>query len=340
MTTDTDLAGQLLDAQVAWMLTRVQGEPLRELIARDVDDLLALADGVQLDAILTADDCARLARRVLDAVPAGVAATTAVETVADVVAEGPGEEFAASEVLAREHVERLVAEALALTPQLERGLEQLTTSPLMGTLATRFISKLVIDVLEANQSVADRIPGVGSLMSLGTNVATKAVGVADRQVGALLGDTAGKGAAIAIRRLNAVVIDTLNDPLVADAAMQVWDQHGDDPIAGPGGELGREDLRRIGGLLQEMVLTGAGTAPVQAFVEAAARGFFEQYAAYPVGALLADLGVTRDDLVAELETLAPPVIEAALADGWLEDALRRRLEPFFRSDAVAALLAG
>jgi hypothetical protein len=67
--------------------------------------------------------------------------------------------------------------------------------------------------------------------------------------------------------------------------------------------------------------------------------FFERYGARPVAALLPELGITRHDIVAELHALVPPVVEAAKADGRLDELVRSRLAPFFASEQVRAILA-
>ena len=59
----------------------------------------------------------------------------------------------------RERVEALLDELLALHPVLERALERLTDSPLVGTMASRFMGRIAGEVLQANKAVADKVPG-------------------------------------------------------------------------------------------------------------------------------------------------------------------------------------
>ena len=195
MTTTPSLADQLLDAQVTWILEQLTGPSLPELLERDVDDLLALAGRVRLDAAVDPADITRVVHRAMANVPASTTATTMVQATADQIHDGPTARVAPADVVDREQVEALVDALLPLRPLVGQALDRMADSPRMGTLASGFVTKLVVDVLEANRSMAQKIPGVGSLVSFGTNAATKVVGVADKQVQSLLGDTAGKGAA-------------------------------------------------------------------------------------------------------------------------------------------------
>ncbi len=339
MTTDAPvLAARLLDAQVAWVLEELSGDRLQAVIQRDVDDLMAVGASVPLQELVTVEDVTRVVTHLLTTVPASTAVSTMVETWTAVVHEGPAEGVALSDLMSREHAEALVTEILGLHPVVEQALDRVTDSPMVGTLASRFITRIVSDVLQANRSVAEKIPGMGSMMNLGTSAASKVIGAADKPLQQLVGDPANRGAAFAVRRLNKVVLDTLKDPQLKAAIMEVWDQHATEALDDPGRVVPLEDVQRIAALVQEIVIAAAPTPPVTAFVEAFATAFHEVYGGHPVTVLLEELGITREDIVAELTVLLPRAIDAARADGRLEDAVRTRLEPFFSSPSVMALL--
>lgn len=333
----TPTAEALLDAQVAWALEELSGDRLHALVARDVDTAWEIAAHVPLGKVLTAEDITRVITAVLESLPASVAATTLVEALAAVVHEGPSEPVVPADLVAREHVEALVTEAQGLTPLLERALDRVSDSPMAATLASRFVSRIVVDVLEANRAAAEKIPGVGSIMSLGTSAASKVIGAADKPL-QMMGATANKGATMVARRLSAVVVETARDPLVHKAVMEVWDAQADRAVDDVGQALEAERVQRIAGLLQEVVINAAPTPAVTAFVAAVAERFMDVYGEHPVATLWEEAGVERDLVVAELQRLVPPLVEAARVDGRLEQAVRERLEPFFASPAVAAIL--
>ncbi len=308
------------------------------MIERDVDELLAGAAHVRLHDIASAERVIAAVDVLLASAPASTVATTLARMTADQVHEGPPEPFVPADVVERERVAAVVDASLALRPMVGEVLDRLTESPLVGTLASRFVTRLVVDVLEANRSMAKKVPGVGSIVSFGTNAATRAVGVADRQVQALLGDSATKGTAMAVRRLNGVVMTTLEDPDFRDAVLEVWDTWAEEPFRGVGEVVERDDLRRLAAALQDVASAGAPTPPVRAFVAAWIRTVFELHGDTPVATLLEELGITRDDVLAVATGLVPPLVAAAATDGRLEQAVCTRLEPFFHSPEVTAIL--
>ena len=334
----TSLADQLIDAQVTYVLDQLSGELLEQTLAEAVDDLLVLGGALPLTAVLDPTHVKAVVRRQLTSLPASTGASEVVDVAVEVLYAGPATPFALGELVVREQVEALVDEILALSPLAERALDRLTASPLVGIVASRFMGRIVGEVLAANKAVADKVPGLGSLVSLGTSAASRVKGVADKQFDALLGDTAGKGATFAVRRLNKILIDTLQDPATRDAALQVWDLLAAEPVGGLEHHVERDAVTRLVYAIQSLIATGAGTEHVASLVDAYVDAFFARYGALPVTTLLDELEIGRDDLVADLVEVAPRAVGAARDSGELERIVRARVAPFFRSPAVTALL--
>ncbi|MFL6022657.1 MAG: hypothetical protein ACJ72O_04895 [Marmoricola sp.] len=329
------VADRLLDAQIAWLVGQLTGPGLPDLLAQDVDVLLAIGSRITVNELVDAEDVKKIARLIATTVPA----STLVETAADVVYDGPAETFTLSDLIDREHVASLADEALGNVELVEKLLDDLTRSPLVATLASRFVGRIVNDVVQMNQAVADKIPGVGSLVSFGTKAAGSVLGAADKSLQQVLGDTAGKGASFAMRRLNKVVVETLKDPTTRDAVLEVYDLYADEPVARARDIGTRQDAQRVAGLIQDIVIAGAPTEPVSALVDALIDGFFRVYGETPAAELVSDLGLTRDDLVEHAVAVVPRLLANAHAKGELEPLLRERLGPFFSSPEVAAILA-
>ncbi|MBS4753401.1 hypothetical protein KG112_11370 [Nocardioides sp. zg-ZUI104] len=334
-------AQQLLDAQVAWLMARISGDTLRDALSDDIDDLLDAATRLQVDTLADPDAVKELLRLVLRHVPPSAAASTLVGVLADRVYAGPAEPFTATDLIRREHLDALVAAALSRPDLAAKVLDKVAESPLVATLASRFLSRVLSEVLATNRAVADRIPGMGSLMNLGTSMAGNvARGVAGVPLESLLGDTAGKGASFAVRRLNKLVVETMSDPTARAAALQVFDLYADQPIGRPGAEppVSAEELHHVAGLLQDVVIDAVAAEPVLTFIDGVVDGFFAVYGTEKLSTLVEDLGISRDDLLAQAQALVPRLLQHAVDSGEAERLIRTRLEPFYASPEVAAIL--
>lgn len=333
------LAQRLLDAQVAFHLDRLTGDEQAVTVARLAEGVLDASDAHQLADLVDRDVLKDVVGRALTDVPSSGAVSGFIELARDVVRAGPVEPFPLSDVVDRAQVERLVDEALALTPVLDRALERLTASPAVGAAATRFMGRIVGEAIAANQAIADKVPGFGSLLSLGTRAAAGMVGAADKQLDGLLADTAGKGGTLAVRRLNRIVVETLRDPTTRDAILQVWDLAAAEPITGTGEHVSDEEVAGVVDAAHDLVVTTLAHPHTVAIAHAVVDGFLDAFGGYTPGELLAELELDRADVVADLVRFAPPIVDALRESGALEQLLRAELAPFYESDAVAGLLA-
>lgn len=333
------LARRLLDAQVAYHLDQLGGDRLATTVSRLVEDLLAGAGKHRIDDLVDRGTIKAIVVRALGTVPGSAAVAGIVEIVTTIVHDGPEEPYPLGEVIDRERVEVLLDELLALHPVLERAMERLTDSPLVGTMASRFMGRIAGEVLQANRAVAEKVPGLGSLMSFGTSAASRAMGAADKQFEALIGGTVGKGSTFAVRRLNRIVIETLQDPTTREALLQVWDLLAQEPVAGLSRYASQEEISGVVGAVHDLGVATTAKERVAELAEVVVDAFFDRFGGCTPNELLAELELDQDELVADLVRLAPGVVAALRETGDLERILRTHLEPFFASSEVAALLS-
>lgn len=332
------LALQLLDAQVAHHLDRLAGDQLASTVTRLADEVLAAAGDHPIDGLVDREAIKHIVARSLATVPGSSAVSGIVELATTVVHDGPAEAYPVGELVDRERVVVLVDELLALHPVLERALGRLTASPLVGTMASRFMGRIVGEVLQANKAVAGKVPGLGPLMSLGTGAASRMMGAADKQFEGLIGDTVGKGGTFAVRRLNRIVIETLQDPTTREAVLQVWDLVSEEPVGGLGRHVSRAEISGVVDAVHDLAVTTVASEHVARLGDAIVEAFFERFGGHTPAELLDELDLSREELVADLVRIAPRVVDALQETGDLERMLRARLEPFYASPEVRALL--
>lgn len=332
------LAQQLLDAQVAYHLERWNEDHLAATVAALADDLLAAGGRHQIEDLVDREAVKSIVVRAMQSMPASAAVSGILELVTAVVVEGPAEPYPLGELVDRDQVEAFLDSLLALHPVLERLMEALADVPLVGTTASRFMGRVVHEVVQANQAVADKVPGLGSLVSFGTNAASRVMGAADRQLEGLIGDTRDKGGAFAVRRLNRVVIETLLDPTTRFAVLQTWDLLAREQVVGLSHHATQEQISDVAEAVQDVAITALATDHAAHLAEVMVDSFFDGFGGFTPTELLDQLDLSREDLVADLVALAAPVVGVLRESGDLERALRARLEPFYTSAEVTRLL--
>lgn len=330
-----DIAARLLDAQVEWVLGELTGRRLDKVIARDVDDLLRLARRVRLAEVVDADAAKRVLRRAAERLGESPLVAEVATSLADALYDLPAsEDYTLGEVVARDPVEALVIKVLGMQQLQERAMDRLNESPLVATVAARFVGKIISDFVAQQRQMAERLPGAKSLFSFGQSAANRVLS------NSLVGDAANKGAKLAIRQTNSAVREVLKDAPLHGAAMEIWDLHAEEPISDLRSYLTKQELREVVALIAELVTSGRSSDYVDHLVDTSVDTVLDEYGERDLGSLIDELGIGRDELVEDLRELLPPLIEAARADGRLEALVRARLKPFFSSKPVQAILAG
>ena len=331
-----DLADRLLDAQVYYVVAELSADRLPEVLARAVDDMFDLAGALVLQDVIDAEQAKIVVRRMADRSVGSSLVADLVGQLADALyLSDVGDRYDLGSVVTRESVEALVDKVLGMRTFHDRALDRLAESPAVSVVAAKFVSKIISDFVAQNRAMAQKVPGMSSLLSLGTSAAGMVRNPFDQR----LGDAAGRSAQYAMRRANTIAARaTLDEAPVREAAMEMWDLHARERVSELRRYLAAEDLRELAGLVYRLMLEARDSAFVGELLDMCVDVIFARYGQWDLASLLTEVGIDRDDLVEDLAGFAPPIIEAAKQDGRLAALVRARLEPFFRSPAVLALL--
>ncbi len=337
MSEPREIAERLLDAQVQFLLAEVSGERFTEVVVRDVESVLGVADTLIFRDVVGIDQAKETVRTVIDLIGGSPVIADMVGVFADSIYDhiAANHDYTLGQVVDREPVEALLEKIFGMHQAQERILERLTESPLVATVASKFVDKLISDFLEANKQIAGKIPGVSSLIAMGQSAAKSARKATEST---FIGDMAGKGAAFALKRTNNAIREMLRDAPVHDAAMEFWDLHADEPVSGLRDYLTQRDLNELVLLCYEIAVTTREKEYFGLLVDECVDVFFTKYGDYTLAAMLPELGLSGDDIAEEILRYGPAVIEGAKRNGVLAKLIRERLEPFYSSDVVRAIL--
>ncbi|WP_328411756.1 MULTISPECIES: hypothetical protein [unclassified Nocardia] len=338
MSQPREIADRLLDAQVEFLLAEVTGDRFAEVIARDVEAVIGVADTLVFRDVVELDQAKQTVATIIDLIGGSPVIADMVGVFSDSIYDhiATNNDYTLGQVVDREPVEALLEKIFGMHQAQERILDRLTESPLVATVASKFVDKLINDFMQANRERAEKIPGVSSLMSLGQSAANRAKKAAD---GTFVGDLAGKGAMFALKRTNNAIREMLRDAPVHSAAMEFWDLHADEPVSGLRDYLTQKDLNELVLICYEIAITTREKEYFGLLVDECVEVFFTKYGDYTLAAMLPELGLSGDDIATEILRYGPAVIEGAKRNGVLGKLIRERLEPFYTSDVVLGILA-
>jgi hypothetical protein len=230
------------------------------------------------------------------------------------------------------------AEALA-AKLLELPLlrERLPESPLAISVVSWCAYRIASGVTARNRELAERVPGVSQLLAAGGQIVGRVAPDAQLELDLRLRELAERGARLLLHRAKTPG-GAADESALVDALVDLWREQADKPISAFREYVTQDDLEDLILLGYEFWLAFRGTPYLNALVDEGIDFFFDKYGGYTLRALLDEFGIQREDLLEEAMRFGPPVIDVLSENGMLAAFLRRRLEPFFLSDEVLALL--
>jgi len=331
---DREKAQRLLEAQIVFLQSQLGPDRFAGLVETEVDHALSAAGELVLDRLVSRDQIKATARKYATTMQIhGSIPELAGEIAARLYAHPAQDENRIGEVLAAEHIEALAAKLFEL-PLLR---ERLPESPLVLSVVSWWLYQIGLDVVEHNRELAVRVPGVSSLLAAGGQVADTVAPGTRLDLDLRLRELAEHGARFLLHRASASSGSRDESPLY-DAVIDLWRERAEDSMSSLRQHLSQEDLEDLLVIGYEFWLAFRGTAYLHALLDEGVDFFFDKYGSFTLRALLEEFGIAREDLVEDALRFAPPVIEVLSENGMIGAFLRRRLEPFFLSDAVLALL--
>jgi hypothetical protein len=329
-----DKALRLLEAQIKFVQAQLGPDRFAGLVEAEVDHALSAAGELALDGLVSRDQIKATARKYVTTMQIhGSIPELAGEIATRVYRHRAQDENRIGEVVDTEHIEALAAKLLELPLVRER----LPESPLAISVVSWWLYQIALGVLVHNRELAVRVPGVSSLLAAGGQIVGTVAPGARLDLDLQLRELAERGARFLLHRASAPGGSRHESPLY-DAVIDLWREQSDESMSSFRQYLSQEDLEDLLVIGYEFWLAFRGTAYLNSLVDEGIDFFFDKYGGFTLRALLAEFGIEREDLVEEALRFAPPVIQVLSENGMLAAFLRRRLEPFYLSDTVLALL--
>jgi hypothetical protein len=329
-----DKALRLLEAQIKFVQAQLGPDRFARLVETEIDHALSAAGELLLERLVSRDQIKATARKYVTTMEVqGSIPELTGEIAARVYGHRAQDENRIGEVVETEHIEALAAKLLELPLVRER----LSESPLAITLVSWWLYRIAIDVVVRNREVAERVPGVSSLLAAGGQIVGTVAPSARLDLDLRIRELAERGARFLLHRARAPG-GSLHESPVYDAVIDLLREQADEPMSSFRQYLSQDDLEDLLVSGYEFWLAFRGTDYLHSLLDEGVDFFFDKYGDFTLRELLEEFGIERDDLVEDALRFAPPIIQVLSENGMLAAFLRRRLEPFFLSDEVLALL--
>lgn len=325
------VAAQLLDAHAAHILSQLSGEALDATIDREAGAFLDWLDGRPVNALVDAGRVFELARtRVLDVDPTPALTAEIVAIIKDLWNAPVNEQTYLHQIIEHKHWTAVV-ENIASRDRLRNDIiHTIVGNPVYGRLLSDVIYDAISDYMQHNP-LTKSVPGMSSLMKMGK-------GLVEGAGGAAVKGYLQKNIQAIVARSERTIQNALDGKQIHHVAEQLWHKLRPQPLSDVRKYFGEKDIDQLAAIAEEAWNHIRRTDYVRAQVRTGIDSWFSRNGSRKALELLADLGVSRDDLMAEIKTTARVIVGEMAASGFLESRIRAQLAEFYGSDAVSGLL--
>lgn len=331
-------AAALLDAHTAFVLDQLIGEGFEPLIEQLLDLVLAEAEALRLEQLVTRKTIKAVVRTYVVELHLGGGIPELVGDVARALHAHPIHEHTrVGDLVTPRRFEQFVEHALSLKSMRRRLVEELIASPLYESMASELLYNGIRDYL-ARTGEQVKIPGAASAFKLGRAVVKRATASFEDALEDGVKRHIGRSVGSVSKKTAQGLIDGAHDAELREAALESWRHLRKLPLGTLREDVSARNVEEGFVALYEWWKEFRDTPFLGAMIEAGVETFYDKYGDHTLAGLLEDFGIDRTRMRGEALRFAPHVLKEMHAAHRLEPLVRALLEPFYRSGAVERAL--
>lgn len=331
-------AGALYEAHVAFEMAQWQGEPGAERMRHLVDTFWTWADSTRLDAVVSVDTVRE----------AGIRFALDMElpdALAGVIG-GIADELIRLDSNRSTRVQDVIDQALfddgvALFVELEelraRLIKRLLDSPVYTALASDVLYQGIKDYIFADSGAINSIPGVSKLIKGSSSAVSKRLPGLEAQVEKRVKAYIENNTAKTLARSEQYLLDSLDETRIRAIADEIWAAVHDQPLS-IADVVDSDELQKLVDYGVRIWRELRETEYVGILLEEGVQHYFKQHGQQSLTDLMGHVGIDRDLLEREAQTLAPEIVSGLAETGLLEQLVREQLSPFYQSEGFREAL--
>lgn len=332
-------AQALLAAQVKFIVDELSGAGLKTLIEDEIDAALADAGRLQLGEVVTREMIKRTAHAYAIDIELGPGVPELVGDIARALyAHEAHNNTRVGDLIDDALFAELLDQGLELKSLREKLIREVVTSPLYTDFASDLLYRGITGYLAQN-ALTRNIPGAGSIMKLGRAALSKTTPKFEASLEDGLRKYIGKTVQASTGRSAEFLAERAGAEMLREIGLDIWQKLKHQQIGALREDIGSRDVEEIFVNGYEFWRSLRKSDYYRVLIDAGIDSFFDKYERATLAALLEDLGVTRGMIIAEGLRYAPPALKLLKKKKLLEPLLRRRLQGFYGSKAVADILA-
>lgn len=332
-------AQALLDAQVAYTLSRLTAEDLSVTLEQELDLILANAPLLTLNDCVNAQMIKETVHRYAIELDLGAGV---FDIIGDIARRVHGhhihQQTTLNDILADRHFEQILDKILELDSIRDYVVKELVINPVYAGLASDVVYYGLRDYL-LSQMVGGkkRAQKVGAVFSKAKDLVNRLPQGLEEAIEDSLRVYINQSIRHIIAESQSFLTHIDQDKL-RNGLLDIWDDVKQQPISTYQQLLTSLDVEELCVLSYEFWRDFRNTTYFKVLIDAGIDAFFQRYGDVTLDELLEEVGIKRDMLLADALRFAPPVLKKLNEKALLEPFVRRHLQDFYASEQVQAIL--
>ncbi|MDX1696454.1 MAG: hypothetical protein R3208_22000 [Ketobacteraceae bacterium] len=327
-------AEQLLEAQVAFLVDQITADNLQPLVERNVRQALEDAKQIKLGDVITSESIKKTAIKYASDMEIGPGVPELVGDIArEIYHNKIFDEHTPGDLMTQKEYKEFLVKVAEMEDARKQLISEVVSNPFYASLMSDLLYHGIQDYITTNP-LAKKIPGAQSMMKFGKSMMDKAT----PNLEAALKKYVASNISVTLRESERFLNKNLTNEKIIELGLDAWVDFKDLKISGFRRYITTNDIEEAYVAGFEYWKHLRTTDFYKACISAVIDFFYDKYKYISLYDLLQDLYIKEEMLVDDAMTFAPMVIEYLKQRGMLQDALRRNLQPFFESDAAAAIL--
>lgn len=341
MTTKTmhPKAAALLDAHVAHITAQLGGKALQSLITDEIRQIMADAEHITLNEAVTPQMIKDTARAYAVDLELSGAIPELVGDIARALYANPMHNLTTiGELLPDGLFEEFLDKVLEMRDARERIVHEAVANPVYSALASDILLEGIRGYVQQGRDLARQIPGAARAARLGQSLLSQAFPLLEETLEENTRKYVTRILDGILHRSEHFLLTHFDEERLREIALEVWDVIKEKPVSTFKQGVSSLDMEEFFVIGYETWRELRNTAFYQAMIDTGVDCFFEKYGDTTLSELVDEMGITEDIMVSEAMRYAPHIVKMLKRKKMLEPLLRRNLEGFYHSKAVAAIL--
>lgn len=329
----------LLDAHVAYITAQLSGKSLQALLESEIDQLLEDAESITLNEAVTPQMIKDTARNYAVDLELSGAIPELVGDIARALYANPIHNFTTVGELLPDHLfEEFLDKVLEMKEARERIVHETVANPVYSALASDIMLEGLRGYAQQGRDLARQIPGAARAARLGQSLLSSAFPMLEESLEENMRKYVRRILESILHRSEHFLLNHFDEERLREIALEVWDVIKEKPVSNFKRSVSSLDMEEFFVIGYETWREIRHTPIYGAMIDTGVECFFEKYGETSLRELVDEMGITKDIMLNEAMRYVPHVVRMLKHKKMLEPLLRRNLEPFYQSKAVAAIL--